>query len=368
MTSPDLPPADHAARQERLRAELDACGVTSLVVTTPANVRYLTGFSGSNGQVLITPAATLLITDERYDERARAEAPTAALILDRDWRGQVAGHLADAGAERVGFESAHLTYGDAHELISDLGGLHIEAVALEGAVERLRMVKDDAELAALAAACELTDAAFDAILDAIHPGRTEVELARLLERTMEDLGAEGPAFPSIVAAGSNSAIPHHRPTSRALERGELLKLDFGARVAGYHADMTRTVSLGEPSDAELVAVHTLVREAQERGVATVTAEHTAGEVDAACREPITEAGYGERFVHGTGHGVGLDIHEAPWVSDGASGRLSAGSVVTVEPGVYLPGRGGIRIEDTVAVAPDGSPRRLTTSPRDLLRL
>lgn len=367
-TRPELPSADHAGRQQRLRDELDASGIGSLVVTTPANVRYLTGFTGSNGQVLLTPDAAVLITDARYDERARSEAPSVALVLDRDWRGQVVRHLVDAGEERVGFESAHLTYGEAQELLGALGEVHVEAVALEGAVERLRMVKDEAELAALAAACELTDAAFDAILDALHPGRTEAEIARLLERTMEDLGAEGRAFPSIVASGANSAIPHHLPTDRQLQRGDLVKLDFGARVAGYHADMTRTVSLGDPADTELARIHELVRDAQQRGVDTATTDHTVGEVDAACRDLITDAGHGDRFVHGTGHGVGLDIHEAPWVAPEASGRLSAGTVITVEPGVYLPGRGGVRIEDTVAVTADGSPRRLTTSPRDLLRL
>jgi Xaa-Pro aminopeptidase len=362
-----LPAPDHAQRTTALRARLDELEVGGMLVTHPHNVRYLTGFTGSNGQVLVLPDRTMLITDDRYEGRAATEAPGAELVLDRDWA-DATRHLADdAGLGHLAFEAHHLAYAEATTFLAALGS-RIEGVAVQDVVEGLRVTKDDHELAALTAAGAITDAAFEAVLGAVRPGLTELALARLLERTMEDLRAEGPAFPSIVAGGPNSAIPHHQPTDRELRAGELLKLDFGARYAGYHADMTRTVSLGEPGDAELADVHGLVRAAQQAGVDAATPDREVAEVDDACRGPLTAAGYGDRFVHGTGHGVGLAIHEAPWVSQGASGRLAAGTVVTVEPGVYLPGRGGVRIEDTVVVTADGSPTRLTTSPRDLLRL
>jgi Xaa-Pro aminopeptidase len=371
MTAPTpatLPVADHARRQQRLRDGLAPAGVEALVVTTPENVRYLTGFSGSNGQVLVSADTTVLVTDGRYEQRAATEAPSATLVIDRDWQRQVVRHAVDARLDQVGFEAHHLTYADGQQLSERLDEDAVVAVPTAHLAEQLRRVKDGHELAALATACAITSQAFEALLEHLAPGRTERELARILWRMMEDLGAEATAFDSIVASGPNSAVPHHQPTDRALRPGELLKLDFGARYAGYHADMTRTVSLGDPVDEELVRIHDLVREAQQRGVETATGEHTVGEVDAACRDHLTEAGYGDRFVHGTGHGVGLAIHEAPWVSRGASDILVDGIVITVEPGIYLPGRGGVRIEDTVAITADGSPRRLTAAPRELLRL
>ncbi|MBW3659042.1 MAG: aminopeptidase P family protein [Actinobacteria bacterium] len=360
--------ADHAARLERLRHALDEEEVPAAVLTSAPSVRWLTGFSGTNGQALVLPDTLFLITDERYEERARAEAPDAELVLDRDWQQVVVDRCRDVGLDEVGFESDGLTHAAGEDLAEALDDAGIDALALRDVVQELRQVKDAAELGLLAAACAITDQSFEALLPHAVPGRTERELARILLRSMEDLGAEGAAFPPIVAGGPNSAVPHHAPTDRPLARGDLLKLDFGARVAGYHADMTRTVSLGDPGDDELVRIYGIVRAAQQAGVDAAKPDTRAGDVDAACRDLIEHAGYGERFVHGTGHGVGLEIHEAPWVSAGATGRLAAGTVITVEPGVYLPGRGGVRIEDTVAVTADGSPRCLTTSPRELLRL
>lgn len=367
LETPALPAIDHTGRRDRLRRSLDAAEVASFVVTAPTNVRYLTGFTGSNGQVLILPDETVLVTDGRYEEQAGREASGVTVVVDRTWIPRVA-DLARAVDGRLAFESAHLDHGSATALLAAAGERSLATLATDGLVEEQRTVKDEHELAALTHACAITDATFAGLLDEVRPGVSELALARWLERTMEDLGAEERAFRSIVASGPNSAVPHHQPSGRLLQAGELLKVDFGARYAGYHADMTRTVSLGEPADAELVEVHALVQASQAAGTAAITGATDTGVIDAACRDLLTAAGYGERFVHGTGHGVGLDIHEAPWVGSERSGSLPAGTVITVEPGVYLPGRGGVRIEDTVAVTADRSPRCLTTSPRDLLRL
>jgi Xaa-Pro aminopeptidase len=243
--------------------------------------------------------------------------------------------------------------------------LAVEVVPTDGLVEELRVVKEEAELARLTRACELTVAALAWLVDeVVAVDRTERELAVALERRFVDLGADGVAFPSIVASGPNAAVPHHAPTDRPLAAGDLLTVDCGAQVGGYHADLTRTFALGHLDD-ELVAVHELVVAAQAAGRAAAVAGATGGEVDAAARAVIEEAGYGERFVHGTGHGVGLEIHEAPAVARGARATLAPRTALTVEPGVYLPGIGGVRIEDTIVVTADGAPTTLTAAPRDL---
>lgn len=358
---------DHAARRRRVRDRLGDHGVDALLVTAPSNVRYLTGFTGSNGQVLLTPDHELLITDARYDERAGTEAPDLDRTLARDWVAEAVDQAAAAGCGALGFEAAHVSWRDGERLRERGAEDKLAIRATTNAVESLRAVKDAVEVAWLTEACQLTVDAFAALVEHVAPGMTEREVARWLERTMVDLGAEAAAFPSIVASGPHSAIPHHEPTGRSLGRGDVLKLDFGARVAGYHADMTRVVAFGAP-DPRLMAVHDLVAAAQERGRLAATAGSTAGDVDAACRGFLDDAGHGEHFVHGTGHGVGLDIHEAPAVSKDSAATLEPGTALTVEPGVYLPGLGGIRIEDTVVVTNDGPPRRLTTAPYELLRL
>lgn len=356
---------DHAARRTRAAAALEDAGADAVVVTARANVRYLTGFRGSNGQLLLTTAGdALLVTDARYEERAASEAPGLTTVLDRDWPRQAAGFARDHGARRVAFESRHLSHHDAHGLLDLLAEEGLEGVATEELIELLRVVKDEHEVAVLRRACSITVEALEAALALAAPGRTERELAVMIERTMVDLGADGTAFDSIVASGPNSAVPHHAPTERVLARGDLLKLDVGARVDGYHADMTRTVALGDPGP-DLRTVHDLVREAQARGVAAAVDGASTGDVDAACRSYLDDAGHGDHFVHGTGHGVGLDIHEAPTVAPGASATLRPGTAITVEPGVYLPGRGGVRIEDTVVIRPSGPPEPLTDAPREL---
>jgi Xaa-Pro aminopeptidase len=243
-------------------------------------------------------------------------------------------------------------------------------------VEALRVVKEPSEIARLERACQITVAAFDAMLEGLHPGRTERDLAIELERRFVDLGADGLAFTPIVASGPNGAVPHHHPTHRAIEAGDLVTFDIGARVDGYHADFTRTVAVGKPWHTWM-EIHALVEAAQAAGMAAATAGRPLADVDRAARDIITNAGHGDAFVHGTGHGVGLQIHEAPMVSGRATGSLAASTVITVEPGVYLADHaarslgtapGGVRIEDTVLVTPNGPAQPLTDAPRALVVL
>ncbi|MFU8840013.1 MAG: M24 family metallopeptidase [Nitriliruptoraceae bacterium] len=363
------PPHDHAARRTRLRELLTGERAGLLLVTEPRNVRYLTGFTGSNGQLLLGPdeASTRLITDQRYDGRAATEAGDLERVLDRDPIGVALGRMAeDAPAARLVVEADHLTWATARLLEARAGEVGVEVVATAGLVAGLRLVKDDAEVARLDAACTITTEALAWTLEqVVAPGVTERAVATALERRFVDLGADGIAFPSIVAAGPNGAVPHHEPGERPLRRGELVTIDCGALVDGYHADHTRTVALGTPADPELLAVHRTVEAAQAAGREAVRAGAIAADVDAAARAVIVEAGYGDAFVHGTGHGVGLDIHEAPAVAQGSTATLRPGIVLTVEPGIYLPGRGGVRIEDTVVVTAEPPARVLTDTPREL---
>lgn len=358
-----------AARRARLRERLTAEELDALVVGAAPNITYLSGFTGSNGRLVVAedPEMDLLVTDGRYATQAAQECPGLAVLVRREGLVEaVAEHLAPVGG-RVGFEAARTTWRDGEALREAVADRGMEAVPTAGWVEALRAVKDDSELAALRAAGELTVAAWRALLETLRPGMTERDVAIRVERSMVDLGAAGPAFPTIVAGGPNGARPHHRPGDRPLAAGELVTVDMGARLSGYCADMTRTVALGQPP-AELRAVHELVRTAQGAGVGAAVAGQDAGTVDAACRDAITAAGYGDRFVHDTGHGVGLEVHEQPDVRESSTDRLQARMTITVEPGVYLPGSGGVRIEDTVAVTDDGPPACLTETPRTLLVL
>jgi Xaa-Pro aminopeptidase len=365
-----MPPHDHAGRRERLRAARPDGWSGLLLITEPRNVRYLTGFTGSNGQLLLGPdeAGTCLVTDERYDGRAELEAGDLDRVLDRDPVGVALTRLGEGAGQqpRLVVEADHLTWAAAKVLEERAAEAGVTVEATDDLVAALRLVKDDAEVARLQAACTITTEALAWVLDeVVAAGVTERAVATALERRFIDLGADGIAFPSIVAAGPNGAIPHHEPTERPIGRGELLTIDCGALVDGYHADHTRTVAIGPPADPVLERVHEIVQAAQAAGRDAVRAGAIAADVDAAARSVIVEAGYGDRFVHGTGHGVGLDIHEAPAVAQGSAATLRAGIVLTVEPGIYLPGRGGVRIEDTVVVTAEPPARVLTDTPREL---
>ncbi|HXF36041.1 MAG TPA: Xaa-Pro peptidase family protein [Actinomycetota bacterium] len=357
---------DHALRRRRLGRALQGLGCDGLLVARGPNVRYLTGFTGSNGQVVVAAdGRAVFLTDGRYEEQAAREAPDVERVVYRDRR---APHHAAAAARALsvatlGFE-ASLPYREVEALRAEAGGIRL--VPVEGAVERLRWVKDEAEVRALERAQELTDRAFEEVLGTLREGVTEREVALALEAAMRRAGAEDRAFPPIVAFGEDAAEPHHRPADRPLAPGDVVKLDFGALVDGYHADMTRSVSLGPPPP-EVRDLHALVLRAQEAGIAALRAGARAREVDRAARAVIEEAGLGERFPHGLGHGVGLEIHEGPMLWPGGDEEVPAGAVVTVEPGLYVPGLGGVRVEDVVLVAPDG-PRVLGRATRELIAL
>ena len=334
----------------------DGCLVTNLV-----NLRYLTGFTGSNGAALLRGDGSLVLaTDGRYAEQAAGETPDVELLVTRDVAGDLVRQAVGEGLATLAIERRHVTLTAADRLSEAADG--IQLVDLADAIERLRVVKDDNELAALRRACAITDEVFTAVLDELRPGVTEREVSWAMAQQMHARGA-APAFPSIVAFAANSARPHHQPTDHTLERGDLVKMDFGAAVDGYHADMTRTVVAGKAADWQQ-SLHDFVRELQQSLRDEVAVGVSPGSLNDEMRSRIEAAGH--EVAHGLGHGVGLEIHEAPFLVDGSAADTLVDRVpVTVEPGIYLPGRGGVRIEDTVVVTADGA-ESLTRSPRELL--
>ncbi len=372
------PRMDTAGRRERLRAAAAERGLDAVLVTDLLNVRYLTGFTGSNGALLLCtePSSArpdLFGTDGRYTTQAAAQVPDLEVVVDRGTVAALARAAVRGGAGRIGFESHVVTVDGLtglERVVTDAadGGTVPELASVRRAVEELRAVKDDDEVAVLRRACAIADAALAELAadGALRPGRTELQVGRELDARMMHLGAEGPSFETIVAAGANSAIPHHRPDSTVLREGDFLKLDFGATVDGYHSDMTRTLVLGQVSDWQR-EVYELVAAAQAAGRAALAVGADVVAVDAAARDVIAAAGHAEHFSHGLGHGVGLQIHEAPGIGPLGAGTLTAGMAVTVEPGVYLPGHGGVRIEDTLVVT-DDEPELLTLTSKELLVL
>lgn len=349
------------AAWERLRL---ACPeATTLLVTSRANVRYLTGFTGSNAVLLLQQDSALLGTDGRYAVQVAEQAPDVPVHLDRATVPALVGQWQASGAGILAVEAAHLSVSDLRALEAIIGTSPRETV---GVVEECRIRKDADEIALITRACEVSDEALQAVLPRIVPGVTEREVARWLESEMFARGADELSFETIVAGGPHSAKPHHAPSTRPLNEGDLLLVDFGAAVGGYHADETRTFIIGSPADWQR-EIHAVVAEAQRAGREAARAGTALPDVDAAARRVVVDAGYGEFFDHGLGHGVGLEIHEAPFFSARATGRLAGGSPVTIEPGIYLPGRGGVRIEDTILVG-EGPSRPLTTSQRDLVAL
>lgn len=353
MTAPDR----RAALGDRL---LDL-GVEALLVTTLINVRYLTGFTGSNGALLVSPGSAVFFTDGRYRDQAAAELPDVEHVITRDLIGEAARRVdvADLGIE------SHTLSVDLHQRLREL----LPSTTITGTdrvVERLREVKDDDEIDALTRACDISTRALEQLLDGSLVGRTEREVARDLENRMFALGAEAIAFDTILATGDHTAIPHHQPTDRALVEGELLKIDFGARVDGYHADCTRTVVLGHADDWQR-EIYAAVRESQAAGLDLLRDGVDVASSDAAARTSLEASGWLEAFTTGLGHGVGLEIHEDPFIARSHPGKLHSRTVLTMEPGIYVPGRGGVRIEDTVLVTA-GAPEVLTTMTKDLLEI
>ncbi len=355
---PEVENARRARLAERLvERELDAA-----LISDPVNLRYLSGFTGSNGALLVSAdGAAAFATDGRYTDQAAAQCPDLPTTTTR----ALTAGLLDAAGQlgRLGVETHVLTV-EAYQEVVGQAGEATTLVSLERAVERLRLVKDEDEIEALRQACAISVAALGELLAGPLEGRTEREVARDLEWRMYALGAEAIAFDTIVASGPNSAVPHHQPTERVLAAGDLLKIDYGARVDGYHADCTRTSVLGAPADWQR-EIHQAVRDAQWAGVEAMVAGSPVARPDAVAREVLDGAGWLERFTTGIGHGVGLQIHEDPFVSQRNPDTLLAGTPVTMEPGVYLPGRGGVRIEDTVVVR-EAAPEVLTDTSRELL--
>jgi len=342
---------DHELRRTRLAARLEALEVDAVLSTHLPNVRYLSGYLGSNGQILVAAGGSRFFTDGRYIEQSRREVPDVDRVIystDSDWIQQLTAACSDLGVKRLGFEASYVTYRSHGELAKAVETL----VPLEDEVGKLRWAKDPEELALIERAQELTDIGFAEILTKFREGITERELALELDWAMLHAGAEAVAFETIAAFGEQAAEPHHSPTDRPLRRGDVVKLDFGAVHEGYHSDMTRTVAFGEPSD-EMRKVHGIVLAAQLAGIEAVHAGATGGEADMASRSLIEAAGYGEAFSHSLGHGVGLEIHEGPGLRAKSDEVLPEGTVVTVEPGIYLAGIGGVRIEDMVIVTSSG---------------
>lgn len=355
----------HAARRALAQQEIAQVGADAALITSPPNVRYLSGLVSSNMAMLLpADGPAVLGTDSRYAEAAARDCPDIELLVERELAPALTRLAVARGSRTLAFEAQQMTVEQHAALTAQEDGPRL--VPLGHRVEELRMIKDPAEIELLATACSLTDQAFAAVLTTIAPGRTEREVAILLERAMVDLGADGLAFDTIVASGPHGAIPHHSPGGRALERGDLVVIDCGARYGGYHADMTRTVSLGSPEPWQR-DIYDLVAAAQLAGIAAAWPGADVGDVDAAARDIIGGAGHGDHFGHGLGHGVGLEVHEAPMLGPGRTGKLQELVPVTVEPGIYLPGKGGVRVEDTIVVRAAG-PVTLTTTTRDLLVL
>jgi Xaa-Pro aminopeptidase len=342
-------------RLEQLLAERE---LERFLVTDLTNVRYLTGFTGTNGACICGPGLRLFLTDFRYTERAAAEVDGwEAVTAGKDWLGEIAARLGG----RFGFEDDHLSVRTLEKLKEKVGE-GAETVAAGGLVERLRRVKDGAELAAIESAAELADEVWRWSLERGLAGRSERDVASAAEARIRELGAE-PAFPAIVAAGPNGALPHAEPGEREIGRGELVVFDMGARLDGYCSDGTRTFATGEPGERAR-GVYEVVRAAQAAALEEIGPGATGEAVDAVARRTIEEAGHGERFGHALGHGVGLAVHEEPKLAQRSEDVLEPGEVVTVEPGVYLPGELGVRIEDLVVVTADGL-RNLSGLPKDL---
>jgi len=351
------------ARRDRVRDRLPELGADAMLVTKLVNVRYLTNFSGSAGVILVGPE-DIFFTDSRYEEQSSREVPDCRRVVPAAGQEKVlAAEVTGAGIGRLAIEAAHVTLAQAKQWREQMPG--VEQVETNSVVEELRKVKDALEVEALRRAAAIGDQGLQELLGRLREGMSEVEVAAELEDAMRRAGSDGLSFPTIVAFGENAAEPHHAPKpERRLRKGDLVKLDFGGMSGGYHSDMTRTISFGEP-DPELARIYEIVRAAQQAGVEAVASGKTGGEVDEAARSVVEQSGYS--FGHGTGHGCGLEVHEAPTIRRGGEDVLGDGMAITIEPGIYLPGLGGVRIEDLVIVT-NGGCDVLTRSPKELIRV
>ncbi len=338
--------------------------VDALMVTYPANCRYLSGFDGSSGLLLISDNQAYLVTDFRYLEQAEEQAGAFTVIRRQDdlYSG-LSEIITQNGWHTIGFEAKHLLYDSYSEMSEKLKN---RWVPLSDSVEQLRMIKNDAELDLMSKGAARLDQAFSYLLSLIKPGISERELSLELEIFLLRVGAEERSFKFIVASGTRGALPHGSASGKIIKDRELVTFDFGAVFDGYATDMTRTVCLGRP-DWLQSEIYELVKEAQAAAVTAVSPRKNTKEIDSVARDIIEKAGYGEYFGHGLGHGIGMETHEAPTLNQRSETKLEAGMVVTIEPGIYMPGRGGVRIEDMVQVTAVGV-RRMTTSSRELITI
>ncbi len=344
-------------RAEQLSDQLSLHDLDAMLISSPENRRYLSGFTGSSGYLFISKDHRVLLTDSRYTEQAIMQSPHFQVMqVSRSWDWLVE-LLRDTGVRRVGFEGEHVTVANYNRCVDSLKGeTGLSGVSLaptQGIPEELRVAKDQEELAQLQKAIDASDAAMQSVCPAITEGMTEREVAWRMEVAMREFGADTISFGTIVAAGSNGAMAHHRPTDRPIQRGEPIVIDMGAKVGGYCSDITRTVTVGEPDDT-FRRVYDTVLGAQLTAIHTVRPGMTGEDGDSLARGVIAEAGYGDNFGHSLGHGVGLAVHEKPHVGPGSQDSLQAGMVFTVEPGIYITGWGGVRIEDIVILGSEGA--------------
>lgn len=352
-------------RVERLRKLLEENGLEALLIASPHNRRYISGFTGSAGFVVITSGDNYFLTDFRYREQAAKQVQGFQIVehgtspID-----DIRDILEKAGIGSLGFEQEHVSYGEYLQWGKTLKAIGLKPAA--GLVEKLRMIKDEAELQVMQEAADLADSTFKHILGVLAPGIRESDIALEMEVYMRSHGATSSSFDTIVASGERSALPHGVASDRIIGTNEFVKLDFGAYYNGYCSDLTRTVVIGQPSDKHK-EIYNIVLEAQLHALANIRPGMTGMEADALCRDIITKYGYGDNFGHSTGHGLGMEVHEAPRLSRLSDTILTPGMTVTVEPGIYVPGFGGVRIEDDIVITESGI-KILTSSPKELICL
>lgn len=347
-----------------LRKQFDSLGIDGMMITNDQNRRYLTGFTGTAGVVLISQTEAKLITDFRYVDQAASQVENYEIVLYKGSIFEEIGKQADsAGITKLGFEENHVTYGLFNKYKEKN---EAEMIPTAGVIEEFRMVKNNHEIQIIKQAAAIADAAFSHIINYIRPGLSEIDVNNELEDYMRKQGAVSSAFDIIIASGYRSALPHGVASDKIIEKGDMVTLDFGAYYQGYRSDITRTVAVGEP-DQKLREIYDIVRKALSCGIKELRPDLSASDVDALPRESITAQGYGENFGHGAGHGIGLDIHEEPFFSKRSDKLIKPGMVVTIEPGIYIPGLGGVRIEDDLVVTNDGN-EVLSQSSKELIIL
>lgn len=352
-------------RIEKLREVMETLELDGMLIESASNRRYITGFTGTAGTVLISKNQAKLITDFRYVEQAGAQA--AGFEIVRGSKASMIQQIADEASKmnmtKLGFEKEHLTFGAYQKFQNEIAA---ELVPVAGVLENLRMVKSETEIGFLRTAAQIADTSFAEILEYIRPGLTEKEIANTLESTLRKHGADSSAFNLIVVSGHRSALPHGLASEKIIENGDMLTLDFGAYYKGYRSDITRTIAIGEP-DAQLHDIYQIVLEAEMKCIALLKPGTLCSEIDIFTHHYIESLGYGDYFGHGTGHGIGLDIHEEPFFSTTSEKILAPGMIVTVEPGIYIPNLGGVRIEDDVLITDSGH-EIITNASRELIVL